>query len=65
MTAFTFPNTATLTVSVAGKTGTVAITRDSNGRIRFSDGIKTMDFHSGDLGLKTLFEVMSALPDEE
>lgn len=65
MAAFDFPNSATLTLSVSGKTGTVAVTRDGNGRIRFSDGTKNLDFHSDDEGLAKLFAVLNALPDSE
>lgn len=63
MTAFAFPNTVTLTLSASSKTGTVAVTRDGNGRIRFNDGVKDVDFH-GNEGLNRLFETINALEDQ-
>lgn len=68
MASFDFPGSETLEIGVTVDEGssyestTVEITRDGHGRVRFSDGTNTLDFHS-DEGLAKLFAVLKAISD--
>lgn len=63
MPAFTFPGETTLTLSVAGKTGTVAVKRNGWGDIEFSDGTNVVRVQSQEPGLAVLFDTLNSLAD--